>query len=122
METIMNGQGHGSEDLFNPDEYRRNEYSANMLRKIRERFSAEKLDIANRINVAKEANPDKEPFDLDRVAQRLPVGDRDDEGVIQVDPSVALDMEAKYYLDNAGIQTVDQFIDRQRELDAQDSN
>ncbi len=87
-------------------------FLAEALRKAREYEEDQRL----RVEAAKEDNPDKERFDIQKLAAVYNIGS-DSPSKKEVD-----DLEARYYLDLTEPQTIDEFASRMTWLDRNESN
>lgn len=72
-----------------------------------------------KVNLAKKNTPDKQPFNIDAFGSLYNL--RDGDGELRVTPEVVEDYEAEYYLKNPDIKSMEEFAERKRKLDEQDS-
>ena len=79
-----------------------------------------KQDQREKIVIAKQGTPDKEPFDITKLGEFYST--RGDNGEILATPEVIEEYEAEYYLKYPEIKSLQEYAARRRELDSLSTN
>lgn len=78
------------------------------------RFRRERSE---KVALAKQNIPDKQPFNIESFATLYNL--RDDDGKLRITTEVVEDYEAEYYLKNPDIKSLQEFAEQRRKLDEQ---
>lgn len=98
---------------------RKSPQSEQLIRGMLEENKKFRQERRRKVAVVKQNAPDKQPFDIEAFGNMYNL--RDDDGNLRVTPEVVEDFEAEYYLKNPDLKSMQEFVDRRRELDSQDS-
>jgi len=109
----------GAESMPNQPSLKKSPTSDRLVQQMLEANVRFRQEQRAKIDALKVASPDKEAFDIQKLADVYNL--RDGDGKLRITPDLIQDYESEYYLGNPNIKSLAEFAKNRRKLDTQNS-